>query len=75
MRIAPLETEHKIQLPAEWVIEFGLEQIAVLEKTAEGILIRPCPATTWDVIFAEKLKIGQQFEPDLLEVNGDDLLF
>ena len=75
MRITTLETGHKIQLPVEWVIEFGLEQIAVLEKTADGILIRPCPATTWDAIFAEKLKIGQQPDFDLSEVNGDDLLF
>ncbi len=75
MRIIPLETGHKIQLPAEWVIEFGLEQNAVLEKTTEGILIRPCPATTWDAIFAEKLKVGQQSDIDLSEVSGDDLLF
>jgi hypothetical protein len=75
MRITPLETGHKIQLPAEWVIEFGLEQIAVLEKTSEGILIRPCLTTTWDTIFAEKLKIGQQSELNLSEVSRDDLLF
>jgi hypothetical protein len=75
MRITPLETGHKIQLPDEWVIELGLERIAVLEKTAEGILIRPRPATTWDRIFAEKLKIGQQRDIDLSEVSVDDLLF
>jgi hypothetical protein len=62
MRITPLEAGHKIQLPTEWVSEFGLEQIAVLEKTDEGILIRPCSTTTWDSIFAEKLKIGRQPE-------------
>ena len=75
MRITPLETGRKIQLPAEWVIELGLEQIAVLEKTAEGILIRPRRATTWDEIFAKKLKIGQQPDSDFSEVSGDDLLF
>ncbi|MBC8229937.1 hypothetical protein H8E77_10360 [bacterium] len=76
MRITSLETGHKIQLPAEWATEFGLESIAVLEKTDEGILIRPYSATTWDDIFAEKLKIGRQFElDDLSEVSGDDLLF
>jgi len=75
MRVTPVEIGHKIQLPVEWVVEFGLEQLAVLEKTAEGILIRPCPATKWDAIFAEKLKIGQQPYFDLSEVSGDDLLF
>ena len=75
MRIISLETGHKIQLPAEWVIEFGLEQNAVLEKIAEGILIRPSPVKTWDEIFAEKLKVGQQSDINLPEVSGDDLLF
>ena len=76
MRITTIETGYKIQLPEEWITELGLEKVAVLEKTEEGILIRPCPLATWDAVFAEKLKIGQQPGKDLSEeVSGDDLLF
>lgn len=75
MRIIPVEAGHKIQLPAEWAAELGLEKIAVLEKTVAGILVRPCPSATWDEIFAEKLPMGQQLSSlDLSEVSGDDLL-
>lgn len=41
MRIMPVEKGHKIQLPAEWAAELGLEHIVTLEKTAAGILVRP----------------------------------
>lgn len=75
MRITPVEAGHKIQLPAEWAAEFGLKNIAALEKTAAGILVRPCPSATWDEVFAEKLPMGQQLSAlDLSEVSGDDLL-
>lgn len=76
MKITPIEAGHKIQIPAEWAAELGLETVVALEKSAEGILVRPCPATTWDEIFADKLPIGPQPAAwDLSEVSGDDLLF
>jgi len=75
MKITPVEAGHKIKLPAEWAAELGLEKVAALEKTTEGILVRPCPATTWDEIFADKLPMGQQPSAlDLSEVSSDDLL-
>jgi hypothetical protein len=75
MKITPVEAGHKIQLPAEWATEFGLGNIAALEKTAEGILVRPCHTAAWDDIFADKLPMGQQqVALDLSEVSGDDLL-
>jgi hypothetical protein len=49
--------------------------MAALEKTAEGILVRPCRAVTWDEVFADKLPMGQQPSVlDLSDVSGDDLL-
>ena len=75
MKITPVEPDHRIQLPADWVAELGLEHIVALEKTAEGILVRPCRAATWDEIFADKLPMGQQLSAlDLSDVSGDDLL-
>jgi len=75
MKITPVEPGHRIQLPADWVAELGLEHSAALEKTAEGILVRPCHTTTWDEIFADKLSIGQTIASlDLSDVSGDDLL-
>jgi hypothetical protein len=75
MKITPIEAGHKIQLPAEWATELGLADVAVLEKTAEGILVRPCCPADWDTVFSDKLSIGQQASAmDLSEVSGDDLL-
>ena len=75
MKITPVEPDHRIQLPADWVAELGLEHIAALEKTAEGILVRPCRPATWDEIFADKLPMGQHPSAfDLSDVSGDDLL-
>jgi hypothetical protein len=76
MKITPVEPDYRIQLPADWVAELGLEYIAALEKTAEGILVRPCRTVTWDEIFVDKLPMGQQLSVlDLSNVSGDDLLF
>jgi hypothetical protein len=75
MKITLIEPGRKIQLPAAWAVEFGLENIVTLEKTAEGILVRPCRTATWDEIFADKLPMGQQPSGlDLSDVSGDDLL-
>ena len=76
VKIATIEPDHRIQLPADWVAELGLEHIAALEKTAEGILVRPCRTATWDEIFADKLSMEQPLSAlDLSDVRGDDLLF
>jgi hypothetical protein len=77
-QITTLEPGNRIQLPAEWAKVLGLHGLVVLDKTAEGILVRPCSPTTWDDFFATKLAIGSappnKDEKDL-EVTGDDLLF
>lgn len=71
----PIETGHRIQFPAEWGVELGLDKVVELEKTATGILVRPCHAVSWDEIFAGKLTMGEQpLTLDLSEVSGDDLL-
>lgn len=75
MKITPVEPDYRMQLPADWAAELGLEHIAALEKTAEGILVRPCSPATWDEIFADKLSMGQQISAlDLSDVSGADLL-
>ena len=75
MKTFLLETDHKIKLPRDWVRELGLESGVMLERTDEGILIRPYTAQTWDEIYAEKLKMGTPSALDLSEVSGDDLIF
>ena len=75
MKTLPLETDYKIKLPHDWVKELGLEVGVVLEKTNDGILIRPYTAQTWDEVYAEKLKMGTPSVLDLSEVSGDDLIF
>ena len=74
MKMLSLKADYKIELPPEWVVELGLESGVVLEKTHDGILIRPCSAQTWDEIYAEKLKMGNASVLDLSEVSSDDLI-
>src|ERR1700682_3199249 len=62
--ITPIEPGNRIQLPAEWADSLGLRQRVVLDRTTEGILVRPCPPTTWDDIFATKLTIGSKPSED-----------
>lgn len=75
MKTLALETDHKIKLPLDWVKELGLESGIVLEKTDDGILIRPYTAQTWDEVYFEKLKMENPLALDLSEVSGDDLIF
>lgn len=75
MKTLSLEADYKIELPSEWVVELGLESGVVLEKTHDGILVRPHPVQTWDEIYAKKLKVGSASVLDLSEVRGDDLIF
>ncbi|MDE0088848.1 MAG: AbrB/MazE/SpoVT family DNA-binding domain-containing protein [Candidatus Poribacteria bacterium] len=75
MKTLALETDYKIRLPFDWVKELGLESGVVIERTDDGILIRPSATQTWDDIYAQKLKIGTPSALDLSEVSGDDLIF
>ena len=77
-QIAPLEPGNRVQLPAEWAEALGLKGRVALERTSDGILVRPCPRATWDEIFARKLVIGSapsDHDEDDLELTGDDFLF
>ena len=75
MKTVSLETDYKIKLPLDWVKELGLESGIVIERTVDGILLRPYAAQTWDDIYAEKLKMATPSALDLSEVSGDALIF
>lgn len=77
MKVTAVEPGPRITLPAEWAAELGFDHLVSLEKTAEGIVIRPCRRASWDDIFAAKLTVGPvtAFVPEDVEVSGDDLLF
>jgi hypothetical protein len=56
----------------------GLHGVVALDRTEEGILIRPVPPVSWKEIFATKLTIGSappDAKDDAIEVTGDDYLF
>lgn len=78
MEITALEPGNRIQLPDEWARALGLRGFVALDKTPEGILVRPCPQKSWDEFFANPLEIGsapQAADESDFEVTGDDLLF
>jgi len=78
MTVTPLEPGNRIQLPADWMQSLGLHGLVALERTNDGILVKPCPSATWDDIFATKLIIGSassDTNEDSLELTGDDFLF
>jgi len=78
MTITPIDPGNRIQLPADWMQSLGLHGLVALERTTDGILVRPCPRATWEDIFATKLIIGSapsDQHADTVEVTGDDFLF
>ena len=77
-RVAALEPGCRVQLPADWAHELGLQGEVLLTKTEEGILVRPRPKYTWDDVFSTRLSVhpgDPSVEPEITEITGDDLLF
>jgi hypothetical protein len=75
VKVTAIESDHKVQLPSEWVEELGLHGLIALEKGVESIIVRPCSNVTWDEVFADKLRVGSHVTAlDLSEVSGDDYL-
>ena len=77
-KVTALEPGNRVQLPADWTEGLGLSGLVKLERTDEGILIGPCPRSTWDDIFATKLSVrpgNSTVSPDISEISGDDLLY
>jgi hypothetical protein len=77
-QMTAVEASNRIQLPADWATALGLHHVVRLDRTSQGILIRPWPATTWHESFATKLTIGSappSEDEEELELTGDDLLF
>jgi hypothetical protein len=78
MQLAAIEPGNRIQLPADWVEALGLHGLVTLERTDDGILIRPSSRFTWDDIFATRLSVRPgdlATAPEVSELSGDDLLF
>jgi AbrB family looped-hinge helix DNA binding protein len=72
-----IDAENRIQLPADWTEALGLRGQVILERTENGILVRPSRRYTWDDIFASKLTIGSAppaTNEEELELTGDDFL-
>jgi hypothetical protein len=74
-RVVPVEPGNRIQSPSDRLPELTPGGRVVLERTPQGILIRPCPAVGWDEVFADKLPVGAAPSAPLDEVTGNDLLF
>ena len=79
MQITSLEPGNRVQLPDDWAKSLGLRGMVALDKTPEGILVRPCPNTSWDEFFATGLEVGPappatDAEEDL-ELTRDDYVF
>ena len=73
-QLTPIEPGNRIYLPSDWVRDLGLQGMVILDKTDQGILVRRCPPTSWDDVFATKLPVGQTSpEPENLEIDTDDL--
>lgn len=76
-QIAALEPGNRIQLPADWAEALGMRGAVKLERTSDGILIRPAQVS-WDDIFATKLSVrpgDPTADANITELSGDDLVF
>jgi hypothetical protein len=77
-RVTTLEPGCRVQLPAEWARELGLQGEVLLTRTEDGILVKPRARLTWDEIFSNLLTIrpgDPSVPPEITEITGDDLLF
>lgn len=75
MTVTLLEHGNRIQLPAEWTEALGIRERVRLDRSEQGIMIRPCPPTTWEEIFATRLSVGTVRNDEIQKVTGDDFLF
>lgn len=78
-QLANIEPGLRIQIPPEWADALGDKPTVSLERTQDGILIRPCStpkaSLTWDDFLANKLAIGSGQSADTDEVRDSDYLF
>jgi hypothetical protein len=56
-QLTHLESGNRIQLPADWANSLGMHRLVVLDRTSEGILVRPCPTSAWEELFATDLDL------------------
>jgi hypothetical protein len=78
MTVTPIDPGNRIELPADWTQSLGLCGQVALERTSDGILVRPWPRVTWEEISATKLVIGSappDRDENSAEMTGDDFLF
>jgi len=77
--ITRVEPGLRIPIPAEWAQDLGTQNVVSLERTAAGILVRPCCAEnagmSWREFFADKLIIGSGKRDDSLDLTSNDYLF
>jgi hypothetical protein len=77
-QITSLEPGNRVQLPIEWANALGMQGMVKLDKTDDGILVRPCAQSSWEKFFANKLTVGSAplvQDENELEITGDDLVF
>jgi bifunctional DNA-binding transcriptional regulator/antitoxin component of YhaV-PrlF toxin-antitoxin module len=77
MRIATVDRGNRVQIPADWAKELGLDRVARLEKTKDGILVAPLLEDgSWDALYRDKL-VCNAAQPgrELSDLTEDDLLF
>jgi hypothetical protein len=73
-----IEPGCRIRLPEDWAQSLGMQGQVVLIRTNDGILVRPHPLTTWDEVFADKLRVrpgDDSVAPEVEELSGDDTIF
>jgi hypothetical protein len=77
-KVASFEPGNRVQIPTDWVQDLGLCGAVTLERTDDGVLIRPATRYTWHEIFASRLSVkpGEvPNPPEVTDVSGDGLLF
>lgn len=73
MATAVVEPGGKVRLPAEWVADWPSLTVEI-ERTPEGILLRPRFSKTWEEVFAHPVRAGAVYHESRLEgLGGDDV--
>lgn len=71
--VMKIESDRRLQIPAEWGDEFAPEHEVELVRCAEGILVRPRPKMALQAALERKLTMNRPTDLDLADVDMDVL--
>ena len=71
--VTRIESERRLRIPEEWGEAFGPDHEVELIRCADGILVKPLPATPVQAALERKLPMNRPTQLDLADLDMDAL--